>query len=453
MAKNDIDISTSDLGGFGYSSRQPVPGLSPELQWKGRTTTAQQNDIWSYLLQLNPAYKVGANDPRFKELVLSQHYNGWSNEYFAQRLSSTNWGRAIVLAGIDVAGKSGIGTGISAAQQRANLVATLSDTASQLGIQLTPERVQQIANEAVANKWDNAQIVDSLMADVDPTALVSGDITATANELQTFATSNRFAVPAETAIDMALRIARGELSIAGAQDEIRSGAIAASPQYADLIRQGVDLNTYDTNVTSVTSAAARFGITLDQATIQRIARDATTNNWTDQQITQQMLSGITSTTKLSEGTITGTRDAVMASARNFLLPMSEQSATDIALRQLRGEVDEAGIASMLKSQAKANFSFIADLIDQGLTPMDYFAPGRERLAMELEMNPEDIDLMNSDWIDSLTMMENGQRRGATYTEIASKARRRPEWAKTENAQGALQNAVSAVAGLFGLRGY
>lgn len=453
MNNNEIDLSTSDLGGFGYSSRQPTQGLSQDLQWKGYTSQSQQDDVWAYLLQRTPEYQAGANDPRFKELALSQFYNGWSNEYFAQRLESTNWGRAIVLQGLNIAGKAGIGSGISDAQQRANLVATLSDTASQLGIQVAPERVQQIANDAVANKWDNAQIVDSLMADIDPTALVSGDITATANELQTFATSNRYTVSAETAVDMALRIARGELSVAGAQDELRSSAIAASPQYAELIRQGIDLNTYDTNLTSITSAATRFGIALDQATVQRLARDATTNNWTDQQITQQMLSGITSSSQLSEGTITGTRDAIIGSARNFLLPMSEQSATDIALRQLRGELDEAGIASMFKAQAKANFSFIGDLIDQGLTPMDYFTPGRERLAMELEMNPEDIDLMQSDWVDALTMVENGQRRGATYTEIARKARTRSEWAQTENAQGALQNAVSAVAGLFGLRGY
>ena len=453
MSNNEIDFSTTDLGGFGYSSRQPVPGLSPDLQWKAYSTQSEQDDIWSALLKGNPVYTVGQNDPRFRELVLTSFFNNYDAEYLQNSLAATNWGRAILLQMLDVAGRSGIGSGISDAQQRANLVATLSDTASQLGIQLTPERAQQIANDAVSNKWDNAQIVDSLMADIDPTALVSGDITATANELQTFASGNRYTISAETAVDMALRIARGELSIAGAEDEIRSGAIAASPKYGELIRQGIDLNTYDTNVTSVTSAATRFGITLDQSTIDRIARDATTNSWTDQQITQQMLSGITSSTQLSEGTITGTRDAVMGAARNFLLPMSEQSATDIALRQLRGELDEAGIASMMKSQAKANFSFIGDLIDQGLTPMDYFTPGRERLAMELEMNPEDIDLMNSDWVDALTMMENGQRRGATYTEIARKARTRSEWANTESAQGALQNAVSAVAGLFGLRGY
>ena len=451
MSIDDV-TDFGDLGGFGGGVYQGIQDVPEELLWQTYTTTQDQEDVWTYLQQVNPTYAV-SDDPRFKELALSQFYNGWSNEYFSERLSAKDWGRSIILSQLDMVSASGGYSGASREQNIASMVATLSDTASQLGLMTSTERITEIATQAVDNYWQNAQVIDELMADLDPTALLSGDIKAAANEFSSYATSLRMPMSAEAAVDYAVRVARGEMTIQGAQDDIRSGLAQVNPRYAELVNLGVDLNTYDTLVQSVTANAERFGVTLSQDQVASIAQNAAQYQWSDAQIQSEIVSGLTSADAIGDGTITALRDQIVQTASRYLLPMTQGTAMNLALRQMRGELDEAGVQSLLSSQAKGAMPWLSDLIDQGITPEDYFSPLREYAATNLEMNANDIDLLDAEWQDVLTTMDNGQRRGATLSEIGSRVRRRSEWASTNAARNATASVVSAVANVFGLRGF
>lgn len=268
-------IDFGDLGGFGGGKYEGLSsGLADELRWQTYTPLSQQNEVWSYLREAYPDYAV-SDDPRFRELALSQFFNGWTGQYFAERLQAEDWGRAIILQQLDLAQAGSAAGGASTAQRKANLYASLRDTALQLGLQYDDATIQSIANNAIDNNWDNANLIDALMADADPTALVSGDITGAADELMMFANSVRSNLSATQSIDLAVRIARGELTIQGAQSEIRSNAAQTNPAYATLISQGLDLNAYDAYRTSIETAATRFGVTLTPDQITSLATDAT----------------------------------------------------------------------------------------------------------------------------------------------------------------------------------
>lgn len=418
------------------------------------TSASERQGVLDYLFQLNPQLEQLNTDPRFSELVLTAHYNNFDSEWLYDQLAGADWGRALVLQNMDLASAGSGAGGLSTAQRQANLFASLRDTASQLGLSLDEAAIQTIANTAVDSNWDNAQIVDALMEGADPAAIVSGDITAAADDLLVFAGGIRSGLTADQAINMAIRIARGELTIAGAQSQIRSGASATNPQYASLIEQGLDINTYDTFVNSISTTASRFGISVDPNTVASIAQQATANSWSDMQVQQALLQNVSPDAVWSDGTLIASATSIKDMASSYLLPLSDRTARDYALRIARGQLDEAGLSNMLRNQAKASTPWLSDLIDQGITTRDYFSPLQEYAAGQLEMNASDIDLMNAEWQDVFTtMQDNGITRGATLSEIRSRVRRRSEWTETNEARASASRAVSAVAQMFGLRGF
>jgi len=407
-----------------------------------------------FLSQYNPYFTPLANDEWARGLV---------EEYVTRPERGLNWlnsqlvgdprGQALLLQTKDIIGTSG-GSGVSRAQRKANIVASLRDTFSQFGIAVTEDRINSLAESAVNENWDNNLLIDNILVDVDPSTVSVGNLTAAATALRETAQQFNFDLDEGTARSLALNVARGDITLEGVTEQIRQLAINANSEYAPLINVGGNVQTYETNKENIRANAERYGLTLSDERINEIAQQATLQNFSDQQLQSAMFEGIDSTYAFKQGTVTALQDAIEVSGAAYLLPVSSQQSLDMALRQMRGELDDAGIQSMFKNQAKGQFAWMSDLIDQGVTPADYFAPSKEYLAQTLEMNSSDIDLINDPvFRDMMIVNENGVTRGATLTEIAQAGRNDVRWQSTDAARSSMASVTSAVADLFGLRGF
>lgn len=207
------------------------------------------------------------------------------------------------------------------------------------------------------------------------------------------------------------------------------------------------------NAATISDAAQRYGLRLSSAQIGSLAVETAKNGWSAEQQIDNILRNVNWET-LQGGDLTASRDRVRALASQYLIRLSEQTARDYAERIARGELTEEGVMSMFQSQAKARFSYMAPLIDQGVTPNDYFAPARDVIASTLEVGSDTIDMMDPKWMGVLEVKDegSGQLRAATMNEAMLSARRRPEWVNTRNAQELTASMVSGLANAFGRAG-
>lgn len=402
-----------------------------------------------FLGQYNPYLTAFVNDPWARGLV-GQMVGDPDKDisWLTGEMVKDPRGQALLLQSKNIIGGAG-GSGVSRAQRLANIEAGIRDTASQFGLNLTEDRITSLATSAVNDNWDNNLLIDNLLQDVDPSLVGAGDLTAGATALKETAASFNYDLDDATARSLALNIARGDASIDGVTEQLRTLATNQNSEYAKVLSVGGDVQTYETNKTNITANALRFGLTLDAETINTLAQSATLQNWDDQQLATAMFEGIDSSYEFNAGTVTGLQDSIKALGANYLMPVSDETALNMALQQVRGELDEAGIQAMFTQQAKGQFNWMSDLIDQGITPSSYFAPSKEYLAETLEMNVDDIDLINSPrWRDMMIVNDNGQTRSATLSELGKSARQTKEWRGTNSAKATAQQLVSRLARTF-----
>lgn len=432
------DVNWSQIDELGYASSSGAA----ERQTSIEATV-------DFLGQYNPFLTPFVNDSWARGLLTQMVEDPDKDlDWFTGAMATDPRGQALLLQNKDIIGGSG-GSGVSREQRIANIEAGIRDTASQFGLSLTEDRINSLAVSAVNDNWDNNLLIDNLLQDVDPSLVGAGDLTAGATALKETAASFNYELDDATARAFALNIARGDASIEGITEQIRTLSVNQNSEYAKVLSVGGDVQAYETNKINITANALRFGLTLDEETINTLAQSATLQNWDDQQLATAMFEGIDASYEFNTGTVTGLQDSIKAMGANYLMPVSDETAMNMALQQVRGELDEAGIQAMFTQQAKGQFSWMSDLIDQGITPSSYFAPSKEYLAETLEMNVDDIDLINSPrWRDMMIVNENGQTRSATLSELGRSARQTKEWRQTESARSTAQQLVSRLARTF-----
>ncbi len=203
---------------------------------------------------------------------------------------------------------------------------------------------------------------------------------------------------------------------------------------------------------TIQNRARSLGLPISGGQIAGLAATATENGWTDAQTIDQLVSKINWNT-IEGGDLTAARDQVKAIGGDYLVNVSDTTAQNYAARIASGELTASGVESIMLKQAKARFGWMAEELDQGATVKDFFMPIRDTIARELEMAPEDIDMMDSKWLSLMEKQgDDGKLRAATLNEAMLGARRKPEWAKTNKATEMTANVSSMVSNLFGRSG-
>lgn len=209
----------------------------------------------------------------------------------------------------------------------------------------------------------------------------------------------------------------------------------------------------DTAYAVIRDRALQMGLTYTDDEIIDVATLAINDNWNDTQVVDKLLTNY-KYGEITDGTISDLRDQVITMHKQFLLDVSEDDAMKMAKRIALGELDADGLLSATRRQAKAQYAWAEPFIDESMTLLEAIAPQRTALANELELDPQEIDLSNSQFFDSLFQTDDkGVQRLATSTEIKRTARQLPQWEQTDNARTLMNQLTSSLTGIFGTRGF
>lgn len=205
---------------------------------------------------------------------------------------------------------------------------------------------------------------------------------------------------------------------------------------------------YQQAFAAIKNQAAQLGLELDDAGITSLARVVVDANWSDDMVMDYLAPGATNTTK--PGMITDNVDTIKRLAADQLLNVSDASAREWATKIASGEMTFEAVRSLMAQQATIRYGWAASQISQGITVRDMMLPSRDKLASELEMSAEEIDLMDGTWLGMLqTTGEDGTVRAATDSEIAQRARQDARWQNTKAAKTAVTNMSAMLQRTFG----
>lgn len=189
-----------------------------------------------------------------------------------------------------------------------------------------------------------------------------------------------------------------------------------------------------------------LGIGQDNAAIKTLAEKALQLGWDEQEIQRAVSAGIKVKASGNTGATAVTVDSLRRQARDYLVPISDQTLQTWTSQILKGDVPAESFASYLKEQAASLFPALRGALDSGVTVSQYVEPYRELAAQTLEINPEDVDFMQPKWGQALFQTgKNGERTSMSLADWGQYLRKQPEYAKTRSAN---EQAASFTNGLL-----
>jgi hypothetical protein len=182
----------------------------------------------------------------------------------------------------------------------------------------------------------------------------------------------------------------------------------------------------------VRNRAATLGRPLSEDEVTFLATAAVNENWSGAQLDDQLMSD---PSKITEpGLVQVSSDQIKAAGSAQLMNVSDETARQWALRINSGEMDITAVQSIFQQQALAEFGWAAESLKSGLTMRDILTPARDKIASELEIGANQVDLMDPKYRQMAQQFDkDGKPRAATMTEVTQSARKDAQWANTANA--------------------
>lgn len=202
-------------------------------------------------------------------------------------------------------------------------------------------------------------------------------------------------------------------------------------------------------IAAISNQVGLLGLAYTSEQIRTLATKAVDDRWSNDQVVDALVAAVEWAT-VQEGQLKASVNDIISMGRQYLIPVSDTSAQDLALRLASGEIDQAGIRSIYNEQARSQFGFLSDQLAAGITPSAFFAPLRDAAARTLELSPADMDLMDTDVRDLLTVTDaDGNKRSASLTEVEFNARKDSRYANTNQASDRMAAMGRALADAFG----
>lgn len=120
----------------------------------------------------------------------------------------------------------------------------VTDTASALGVTLTPDQSWNLSVETTINGWDASRVRYEILAAADPTSAKGGDLASTANSIKSLASD--YAVPlSDTAVmQWAKQMEEGAIDINTVKGYLIEQAKSLFPGLASALDRGVTVKQY-----------------------------------------------------------------------------------------------------------------------------------------------------------------------------------------------------------------
>ena len=195
--------------------------------------------------------------------------------------------------------------------------------------------------------------------------------------------------------------------------------------------------------------SSTLGVKLSNDVIAYMATVAEKLDYSEDQLTDMIVNQI-DWTKVEAGTLTATRDQIKSMGKKYLMNLSDTTAQDYSKRIASGELDTNAISSILAAQARSSMPWIAQYLDQGLTPEDVLTPSRDAIAEGLEINAGDIDITDAKYLKMMTVQdEKLGTRLATQSEVQKNVRTDSRWGQTKQAKQLGSSMATTIAQIFG----
>lgn len=142
---------------------------------------------------------------------------------------------------------------------------------------------------------------------------------------------------------------------------------------------------------------------------------------------------------------------IKARAADFFVPMSDRAAFDWSRRVEMGVDTPETVDTYLRNQAKSRFSHFADDIDRGATVKQLFDPYIQQTAGLLEQSPDQINLMDKQWLPIISHKDpdSGKVRSMTLSEAQEYVKRSDQYDHTQGAVNEAAQMGETIAKTFG----
>lgn len=180
-----------------------------------------------------------------------------------------------------------------------------------------------------------------------------------------------------------------------------------------------------------------------------MATDAIRFNWNDLTLKQNLMGKVTYDPNQAGG-LGAFQTQAKGIAKGFLLNMTDEEAFDWSRKLFTGEASQESINEAMRIKAKGAYPSIADFIEEGGTPKDYFAQHVNTAAQLLEVDPSNIDLTDPKWAQVVSYADDkGNIRPMSVAETTSFVKQKDEYWKTSNSANEVAGIVSSLGGFFG----
>lgn len=189
----------------------------------------------------------------------------------------------------------------------------------------------------------------------------------------------------------------------------------------------------DSLVGNISTMLTKEGASMPAGTLQTLATTMLRNGITDQTTIQRMALAQAQANPNGGGLLGVDAGQIKATAAQYGLPMTDQVAAQYAQQIEAGTADHNTVGDVLKNQAKAAYAHFAPQIDAGYTVRQILDPQIQAVAQNLEVSPNDINLLDPKWSNLASVSDNGTTRSMTLSEATQFARQQPEYRKTASA--------------------
>lgn len=216
--------------------------------------------------------------------------------------------------------------------------------------------------------------------------------------------------------------------------------------------------TVDRITSSIMVELDRLGIEVPSQDLRQFADMAMSMGWTDErgtitpELRRALLSGALNADQARVGDVDVLRDRFKATAAAYFVPMTDETANEWAMKVAAGTASAEAFESYARDLAKSRFPTLAQSIDQGITPAQYFEPYRQHAAQLLEVSPAEIDFMNSpQWGKVINVYDDkqGVQRPMTLAEMGDYVRSMEAWQYTDQANVQASQVTERIGQLFG----
>lgn len=154
------------------------------------------------------------------------------------------------------------------------------------------------------------------------------------------------------------------------------------------------------------------------------------------------------------GQFQAARQQVLNIARNeYFVPVTDLDQHNMGTRMVVGSLTEEGIRQEMAKRAASRYKHLAKDLASGKTMRELFDGHIATIAEELELDPDNIDLMGAQWGKVLDTYDSGakQHRAATLSETMTMARRDSRFWNTSNGRALGSSLSTKLLEAFGKR--